>query len=213
MDTHEYDSVSFNDDAAIKLESALREEINKVIDVWFDCLTEIGKLEGVTLDQFKQDLLDVLEINSNDFYNKDIDAMISEAKLTEEQDLGFYLWSVLHVYRYLIWCIYEYGFHPLLTWEVYRGVKLCENVRVKIRGMIEEQRDLSLKMKDLSQKRHEETRKKDTQTKNEIKKIWLSHNWATYTECADHIHKNALVDESNYRKIYSLVSKAAKEKS
>lgn len=212
MDTHEYDSVSFNDDAAIKLESALREEIDKVIDVWFDYLTVVEKAE-VTLDKFKQDLLNVLEINSNDFYDKDIDAMILEGDLTEEQDIDFYLWAILHVYRHMIWCIYEHGFQPSLTWEVYRGVKLCESVRVKTRRMIEEQRHLRLRMKDLSQKRHEETRKKDTQTKDKIKKIWLSHNWATYTECADHIHQNALVDESNYRKIYSLVSKAAKEKS
>lgn len=97
--------------------------------------------------------------------------------------------------------------------EMVRAVSLAECISTQYANTIEEINKKSAEMKAIAQKRHEETRKKDIQTKDEIKKIWFSHNWASYTECADHIHKNALVGESNYRKIYSLVSKAAKEKS
>lgn len=68
------------------------------------------------------------------------------------------------------------------------------------------------KMVNLANIRHEQNKIKEAQIKKEIKKIWLSHNWSSYTECAENIYKNSLVNESNYRKIYSLVSKVAKEK-
>lgn len=60
--------------------------------------------------------------------------------------------------------------------------------------------------------RHNETREKDAENLILIKKIWNSSNWKTYTECADHIHVKQLIPEQNYRKIYNLVSRAAKLK-
>ncbi|WP_347460714.1 hypothetical protein ABEF79_10545 [Acinetobacter sp. ANC 7454] len=97
--------------------------------------------------------------------------------------------------------------------KMVQAVSFSDTTAAQYIKKIEDINEKSERMRELAHKKHEETRKKDIQTKDEIKKIWLSHNWASYTECADHIHKNALVDESNYRKIYTLVSKAAKEKS
>ena len=72
--------------------------------------------------------------------------------------------------------------------------------------------ELKNKMIELANIRHEKNRIKDAQIEKEIKKIWLSSNWSSYTECTDYIHQNTLIPESNYRKIYSLVYKVAKEK-
>ncbi len=60
--------------------------------------------------------------------------------------------------------------------------------------------------------RHEQKKQKDIENLKQVKKIWISKNWATYTECANDIHRNQLIQEDNYRKIYDLVSKAAKSK-
>ena len=94
-----------------------------------------------------------------------------------------------------------------------RAISFSDTTITQYIKKVEDINEKSEKMRELALKKHEGKKEKDNKTKDEIKKIWLSHNWASYTECADHIHKNALVDESNYRKIYSLVSKAAKEKS
>ncbi len=72
--------------------------------------------------------------------------------------------------------------------------------------------ELKDKMVDLANKRHAEKRKKDDKNLQEVKKIWDGSNWKSYTECANEIHRNQLIEEENYRKIYDLVSKAAKMK-
>ncbi|MGQ1540053.1 hypothetical protein ACT413_08680 [Acinetobacter baumannii] len=72
--------------------------------------------------------------------------------------------------------------------------------------------ELKDKMVDLANKRHAEKRKKDNKNLQEVKKIWDGSNWKSYTECANEIHRNQLIEEENYRKIYDLVSKAAKIK-
>lgn len=97
--------------------------------------------------------------------------------------------------------------------KMVQAVSFSDTTAAQYIKKIEDINEKSERMRELAHKKHEETRKKDDRAKCEIRKIWLGHNWASYTECADHIHKNALVGESNYRKIYSLVSKAAKEKS
>lgn len=94
-----------------------------------------------------------------------------------------------------------------------RAISFSDTTTAQYIKKIEDINEKSEKMRGLALKKHEGKKEKDNKTKDRIKQIWLSHNWASYTECADHIHKNALVDESNYRKIYTLVSKAAKEKS
>ncbi|MEX3012783.1 hypothetical protein AB3538_13840 [Acinetobacter baumannii] len=55
-------------------------------------------------------------------------------------------------------------------------------------------------------------KEKDNKNLQEVKKIWDGSNWKSYTECANEIHRNQLIEEENYRKIYDLVSKAAKMK-
>ncbi|ALH95658.1 hypothetical protein [Acinetobacter equi] len=67
------------------------------------------------------------------------------------------------------------------------------------------------KMIKLAEKRNKPLRKKLDDDLLVTKKIWEGNNWATYTQCAEHIFEKKLVDRP-YRKIYELVSLAAKNK-
>lgn len=93
-----------------------------------------------------------------------------------------------------------------------RAISFSDATTAQYIKKIEDINEKSEKMRELALKKHEGKKEKDNKTKDRIKQIWLSSNWDSYTQCANHIHKNALVDEENYRKIYSLLSKAAKEK-
>lgn len=93
-----------------------------------------------------------------------------------------------------------------------RAVSFSDTTTAQYIKKIEDINEKSEKMRELALKKHEGKKEKDNKTKDRIKQIWLSSNWDSYTQCANHIHKNALVDEENYRKIYLLLSKAAKEK-
>lgn len=93
-----------------------------------------------------------------------------------------------------------------------RAISFSDTTTAQYIKKIEDINEKSEKMRELALKKHEGKKEKDNKTKDRIKQIWLSSNWDSYTQCANHIHKNALVDEENYRKIYSLLSKAAKEK-
>lgn len=78
--------------------------------------------------------------------------------------------------------------------------------RATITSKVEKHTLVSEKMKDLALQRHNKARQKQEISEREIKRIWHSKNWATYTECAEHIFKQGMFDLS-YRKIYQLVSK------
>ena len=93
-----------------------------------------------------------------------------------------------------------------------RAISFSDTTTAQYIKKIEDINEKSERMRELAHKKHEGKKEKDNKTKDRIKQIWLSSNWDSYTQCANHIHKNALVDEENYRKIYSLLSKAAKEK-
>lgn len=207
------DQIIINESAEI-LERNLRADMNINLDLLMTYLKREKK--DFKPRKYKRELLANIELKAEtDTFNNEIEEIVSRLKddAVENGATENYLIISLYIYRHLIWCMYEYGFQPLFAWELYRSLKLCTSLRKSFENSINKAQEQSNHMRSLAQKRHEETRIKDTQNKDEIKKIWLSHNWASYTECADHIHKNALVDESNYRKIYSLVSKAAKEKS
>lgn len=96
--------------------------------------------------------------------------------------------------------------------KMVQAVSFSDTTAAQYIKKIEDINEKSEKMRELALKKHEGRKEKDNKTKDRIKQIWLSSNWDSYTQCANHIHKNALVDEENYRKIYSLLSKAAKEK-
>lgn len=119
----------------------------------------------------------------------------------------------LYIYRHLIWCLYEHGFQPFLTWEIYRSLKLTESFRTRFKESLEEAEAKRKKMSELAKKRHEATRLKDLETEKKLLEIWRGSNWKSYTACANHVHKNNLVNEDNYRKISNLISKVAKQKS
>lgn len=70
---------------------------------------------------------------------------------------------------------------------------------------------LKEKMIKLAEKRNKPLRKKLDDDLLVTKKIWQGNNWASYAQCAEHIFENKLVDRP-YRKIYDLVSSAAKNK-
>ncbi|WP_111885252.1 hypothetical protein [Acinetobacter sp. CFCC 11171] len=93
-----------------------------------------------------------------------------------------------------------------------RAISFSDTTTAQYIKKIDDINEKSERMRELAHKKHEGKKEKDNKTKDRIKQIWLSSNWDSYTQCANHIHKNALVDEENYRKIYSLLSKAAKEK-
>lgn len=96
--------------------------------------------------------------------------------------------------------------------KMVQAVSFSDTTTAQYIKKIEDINEKSEKMRELALKKHEGKKEKDNKTKDRIKQIWLSSNWDSYTQCANHIHKNALVDEENYRKIYLLLSKAAKEK-
>lgn len=78
---------------------------------------------------------------------------------------------------------------------------------------IESEKNKKSKQASLAAKiRHYETRKRDEKNIIEVKRIWNSSNWRSYTQCADYIHLHQLVSEQNFRKIYKLVSQAAKSR-
>lgn len=119
----------------------------------------------------------------------------------------------LYIYRHLIWCLYEHGFQPSLTWEIYRSLKLTESFRARFKDILDNVEKERKKMSELAKKRHEATRLKDLETEKKLSEIWRGSNWKSYTDCANHVHKNNLVNEDNYRKIFNLISKVAKQKS
>lgn len=69
------------------------------------------------------------------------------------------------------------------------------------------------KMIELANKRHQKNQLNNEKNLIEVRKIWIASNWKSYTECANEIYKKQLINEDNYRKIYDLVSRAAKMKS
>lgn len=200
--------------ATKKIERDLREDMNRNFNLLMTYLKRDKK--DFKPKKYKRELLECIDLkaesdNFDNEFSEIIDHLNDEAR--GDGPIENYLIITLYVYRYLIWCLHEYGFQPFFTCELYRCLKLCERCHKAFENYIDREERKSNHMRVLAQKRHKTTRIKDNKTKDEIKGIWLTRNWATYTECADHIHRNALVDESNYRKIYSLVSKAAKEKS
>lgn len=78
-------------------------------------------------------------------------------------------------------------------------------------GNLGSKAQLREKMAKLAEKKNESLRKKLDEDLLIIRKIWKENNWATYTECADYIFKNKLI-ERPHRKITELVSLAAKNK-
>ncbi|WP_313042213.1 hypothetical protein [Acinetobacter sp.] len=70
---------------------------------------------------------------------------------------------------------------------------------------------LKEKMVKLAEKKNGPLRKKLDEDLLTIQKIWQESNWASYTQCADYIFENKLI-ERPHRKIYELVSLAAKNK-
>jgi tricorn protease-like protein len=96
---------------------------------------------------------------------------------------------------------------------MYRDLDTAKNFATVTNMKITAQSEKSAEMSAIALKKHAATRAKEQVAKELIKTIWDQHNWASYAECADYIHKNALVGDLNHRKIYSLVSKVAKEKS
>lgn len=70
---------------------------------------------------------------------------------------------------------------------------------------------LKEKMIKLAEKRNKPLREKLDNDLLVTKKIWEGNNWASYTQCADYIFENKLI-ERPHRKIYELVSTAAKNK-
>lgn len=200
--------------ATKRIERDLREDMNRNFNLLMTYLKREKK--DFKPKKYKRELLEYIDLkaesdNFNNEFTEIINHLDDEAK--GDGPIENYLIITLYAYRYLIWCLHGYGFHPFFTCELYRCLKLCEQCHKIFENYIDREERKSNRMRVLAQKRHKTTRIKDNKTKDEIKGIWLTRNWATYTECADHIHQNALVDESNYRKIYSLVSKAAKEKS
>lgn len=218
MSSNELDQAlvqSVYDDAAKKIEQKLYEDMSRNLDLLINYLKKEKK--DFKPRKFKRELLENIELTAESDVFKDRTGIENTIKSLnqEAQEHGVlenYLIITLYIYRYLIFCIYEYGFQPFFSWELYRGLKLCESFYKTFEYEIKLAQKKSDYMRVLAQRRHEETRKKDYKMKEEIKEIWLSHNWSSYTECADHIHQNNLIQNSNYRKIYSLVSKVAKEK-
>lgn len=133
-----------------------------------------------------------------------------------QETLDFCLMHIMNIISayacdaYLAYCKnpndYKFMYY-LSEANYYRGILVASHAE-----KVSSQEELKSKMIDLAYKRHEKNRIKENKAKDEIKKIWLSHNWSSYTECADHIHKNNLIEESNYRKIYKLISVVAKKK-
>ncbi|MBN6514493.1 hypothetical protein [Acinetobacter pittii] len=78
-------------------------------------------------------------------------------------------------------------------------------------GNLGSKAQLKEKMIKLAEKRNKPLREKLDNDLLAIKKIWEGNNWSSYAQCAEYILKNKLVDRP-YRKIYELVSSAAKNK-
>lgn len=70
---------------------------------------------------------------------------------------------------------------------------------------------MKAKMIKLAEMRNAPLKKQLNEDLITIRKIWLENNWATYTECADHIFEKKIINRP-YRKIYELVSSVAKRK-
>lgn len=66
--------------------------------------------------------------------------------------------------------------------------------------------------RNIAQIRHAKSKKNDENNLTLVKEIWDKNNWRTYTECAESILRRELLEGCKYRKIYDLVSKAAKQK-
>ena len=66
-------------------------------------------------------------------------------------------------------------------------------------------------MAKLAEKKNGPLRKKLDEDLLTVQKIWQESNWASYTQCADYIFENKFI-ERPHRKIYELVSLAAKNK-
>ncbi len=143
-----------------------------------------------------------------------IDALSNDENTQEALDFCLmHVMNIVSAYAcdaYLSYCKnpddYKFMYY-LSEANYYRGILIASHA-----DKLSSQEELKSKMVDLAHKRHEKNRIKENKIKDEIKKIWLSYNWSSYTECADHIHQNNLIQETNYRKIYSLISKVAKEK-
>lgn len=75
-----------------------------------------------------------------------------------------------------------------------------------------EKKKKSEQARQAANSRHEQSKLKDKENLIKVRKIWKLSNWKSFTECANDILRNQLIDEDNYRKIYDLVSKAAKIK-
>lgn len=167
--------------------------------------------------KFKRELLD--EINSCFSESvvdvkENLDNILNKLKDEAFQKDAFhnYLIITLYIYRYLIWYMYEYGFQPSFTWELYRSLRLTERFYRIFEKFVEDAELKSQKMSELAKKRHEASRMRDRVTEVKIAEIWHGNNWDSYTQCANHVHKNNLVNEENYRKIYTLISKVAKQR-
>lgn len=60
--------------------------------------------------------------------------------------------------------------------------------------------------------RHEESKRRYAENLAEVRLIWDSNNWKNYTDCANHIFHESLINENNHRTIVKLVTEAAKLK-
>ena len=170
------------------------------------------------LDELKQDFLTAdYEIvqKTTDNAVQEFNSLLNNS-INNNQQL-----SVTATHCLLPFLIYIKLFTYLKTHEIneqfilmmYRDLDTAKNFATVTNMKITAQSEKSAEMSAIALKKHAATRAKEQVAKEPIKQIWDQHNWASYAECADYIHKNALVGDLNHRKIYLLVSKVAKEKS
>lgn len=69
--------------------------------------------------------------------------------------------------------------------------------------------DKAQRMREIANLRHARERENVKRLKGEVERIWDSHNWRSFTECAEHVFQKKNGAE-NYRKIYDLVREVAK---
>lgn len=169
------------------------------------------------LDEMKQDFLngdyEIIKKSTdyavNSFLSKlEISIKNNESLEITEADLlvPFFIYTKLFAY------LKAHEIDEFFILMMYRDLDTAKIFATMTTMKIMAKLDKSAEMRDVALKKHAAAKVKENVTKEEIRKIWYSQGWRTYTECADHIHQKSLFNELNYRKIYSLVSKVANEK-
>lgn len=192
------------------------------------CAREIGEKKIKDYEKFLVQLK-LVEIE-NFMLSFDMEEIDKYAPIKIKISMILYVWSLSILQSAYKYCFYRnpirlmVGFgdiydithvlHALFSLE---DVSASKQARIVHKHFLQKHLDSEKKKKSeqarqAANSRHEQSKLKDKENLIKVREIWKLSNWKSYTECANDIHRNKLINEENYRKIYDLVSKAAKIK-